>query len=45
MAKEKIGLDRFDENAKRNIPIVVKLLAVIITSVVGSVIGIVAFEL
>lgn len=27
MAKEKIGLDRFDENAKRNIPIVVKLLA------------------
>ena len=45
MAKEKIGLDRFDENAKRNIPIVVKLLAVIITSVVVSVIGIAAFEL
>lgn len=37
MAKEKIGLDRFDENAKRNIPIVVKLLAVIITSVAGEI--------
>lgn len=37
MAKEKIGLDRFDENAKRNIPNVVKHLAVIITSVAGEI--------
>ena len=45
MAKEKDGLDRFDENAKRNIPVVVKLLTVIIASVMVSVIGVAAFEL
>ncbi len=45
MKKIQKSLDRFDENARRNVPIVVKLLAVIITSVVVSVIGVAALEL
>ncbi len=45
MKKAEKSLDRFDENAKRNVPIVVKLLAVIITSVVVSVAGVAALEL
>ncbi len=45
MAKEKKELDRFDEHAKRNVPIVVKLLAVIIAAAVTGVVGVAALEL
>ena len=40
MAKAKKALDRFDTNAKRNVPIVAKLLTAIITSVIVSVVGV-----
>ncbi|WP_191017665.1 methyl-accepting chemotaxis protein [Treponema zioleckii] len=45
MAKEKKELDRYDTAAKRNTPIVVKLLAVILTSVIVSVFGVALLEL
>ena len=45
MAKAKKELDRFDMSAKRNVPVVVKLLAFIITSVVVSAIGVALLEL
>ena len=45
MAKEKKELDRFDNKAKRNIPIVVKLLVMTIASIVISVVGVATFEL
>ena len=40
MAKEKKELDRFDTKSRRNMPIVVKLLSVIIASVIVSVVGV-----
>ena len=40
MAKEKKELDRFDTKSRRNVPIVVKLLSVIIASVIVSVVGV-----
>lgn len=45
MSAEKKSLDWNAENAKRNVPIVIKLLSVIIVSVVLSVVVIAAFEL
>ena len=40
MAKAKKTIDRFDTNAKRDVPIIAKLLTVIITSVIVSVVGV-----
>ena len=40
MAKAKKELDRFDTNAKRDIPILAKLLLTVITSVIISVLGV-----
>ena len=45
MVKAKKELDRFDTSAKRNVPVVVKLLAFIITSVVVSALGVALLEL
>mgnify|MGYP002856451350 CR=1 FL=1 len=45
MAKAKKELDRFDTNAKRNIPILAKLLLTVITSVIISVLGVAVLEL
>ncbi|MCR5289639.1 MAG: methyl-accepting chemotaxis protein [Treponema sp.] len=45
MAKERKELDRFDTTAHRDVPIIVKLLAVIITSVIVSVAGVAFLEL
>lgn len=45
MSAEKKSLDWNAENAKRNVPIVIKLLSLIIVSVVLSVVVIAAFEL
>ncbi len=45
MAKKKIELDRYDTAAKRNMPIAVKLVAVIVASVIVSVFGVALFEL
>ncbi|MCR5217298.1 methyl-accepting chemotaxis protein [Treponema sp.] len=45
MKKEQKSLDRFNDKARRNVPIVIKLLAVIISSVVISVAGVAALEL
>ena len=45
MGKAKKELDRFDTSAKRNTPIVVKLLSVIIISVIVSVVGVAQIEL
>lgn len=45
MAKEKKELDRFDTKSRRNMPIVVKLLSVIIASVIVSVVGVALLEL
>lgn len=45
MAKEKRELDRFDENGKRDISVVVKLLSFIIVSVIVSVLGVALVEL
>ncbi len=45
MARKKKELDRFDSTAKRDVPIVVKLLSVIFSAVVLSVAGVTALSL
>ncbi|MBR1714371.1 MAG: cache domain-containing protein [Treponema sp.] len=45
MSKKQNELDRFDVNAKRNVPIIKKLLAIIITSIIVSVFGVAVVEL
>ena len=45
MAKKQKELDRFDTNARRNVQITTKLLAIIIVSVLVSVMGVAVLEL
>ncbi len=45
MAREKKELDRFAENPKRNVPILVKLISVVITAIIMSVTGVALLSL